>query len=108
MITNKVFRSGAKRAGFAELLSYPSFIGGARDANMHHPTRAELDNEEGIQLAKEQIGHGQEVAGPDIGSVVVQKRAPGLTRRTWQPGLTHVLLNGAFGHPNPDFQQLTP
>jgi hypothetical protein len=47
---------------------------------MNHPARSEFDNEESVQLAEQQVGYSQEVAGPDIRSMDMQKRSPGLAR----------------------------
>jgi len=46
---------------------------------MDHPAGLELDDEKSKERAKEEIAHLQEITGPDIFGMGVQKRAPLLT-----------------------------
>jgi hypothetical protein len=38
----------------------------ASDADMHHPTGGQFDQEEGVERAEEHVGHRQEVGRPDL------------------------------------------
>jgi hypothetical protein len=52
-------------------------------------------HDEDVQNAERDRGHGEEVAGSDIGNVVIQKRSPRLGRRF--PLADHILGHGLFG-----------
>src|ERR1700674_1218753 len=52
MIPNEILGCTPKRGRLAQLLGYPSLVRCAGDPEMNHPTRAQLHDEESIQLAK--------------------------------------------------------
>ena len=56
-----------------QLLGHPRVGGVARDADMHHPARAQRDDEEAVERAEEQVGDREEVARPDVVRVVAQE-----------------------------------
>ena len=68
----------AEGGGLAQLLSHPGIHRMARDGHVHDPARGQLDNEEGMHLPDEQVGHRQEIAGPDGGGMGAQERSPRL------------------------------
>src|ERR1700674_2837581 len=76
VIPNQVLWRLSIRSGFSQLLGHPGIGRRARDAHMNHLTRLVFDEEEGKERSKEQIGHLQEVACPNLRGVVAQKRAP--------------------------------
>jgi len=55
----------AASTGLAQLLGDPGIRGVARDADMHHAARAVRDDEAGVERPEEEVGDGEEVAGPD-------------------------------------------
>ena len=68
---------------------------------MNDFARSLFDNEEGKQRAKEQVSHLEEVAGPDLSCIIMQKRPLALScwaRRTHAP---HVLPEQAEKFPMP-------
>ncbi len=65
VIMNQILRCLPIRRGFSELLGDPGIGRGPCDADMDHPPCLELDEEEGEERSKEEIGHLQEIAGPD-------------------------------------------
>jgi hypothetical protein len=64
---------------------------------VHDAPRTQLDDEEGIDLAKEQIDDGQEIARPNVLGVVFQEGRPILTGSLPRPNLAHAFLNGGCG-----------
>ena len=79
VISKEIFRCLPIGGGFSQLLSYPGVGRRARHAHMDDLACLELDEEEGKERSKEQIGDLQEVAGPDLSCVVAQKCRPLLT-----------------------------
>jgi len=71
VVSDQVFGSVAKRCCLAQVLSNPGISWGSGHADMNHASRAKLDDEEGVELPKEQVDNGQEVAGPELMGVIV-------------------------------------
>src|SRR5260370_22291696 len=61
---------------------------------------AQFDNEEGEKWAKEEIGHLQEIASPDLCRMIVQKGLLGLSTCSFWTGLLHILLDRSFTDTN--------
>jgi hypothetical protein len=74
---------------------------------MHHSPCLELDDEKSKERSKEEIGHLQEVTGPDLCRVVVQERRPVLPSWLWCTNGLHVLLDGALAHMNIELKSIT-
>lgn len=71
---------------------------------MHHPSRGQLDYEEDENGSKEQIIGLHKVTGPDLISMIGQKRRPGLVLvrgRQTPPGLAHVFLHTTLADLDP-------
>jgi len=79
VITEQILRCLPIRGGFPKLLRHPDISRGLGDSDMDHPAGLELDDEKSKERAKEEIAHLQEITGPDIFGMGVQKRAPLLT-----------------------------
>jgi hypothetical protein len=75
---------------------------------MGDAARAQFDDDEGEQRAEEEVGDREEVAGPDVGSVVAQGRRPGLPAATCRMGSAHVLLHRPRGHADGQLQEFAP
>ena len=71
VITNQILRSLPKRGGFSKRFGHPGIGRGSSDADMDHPPRLQFDEEEREERSKEEIGHLQEIAGPDSCRVIV-------------------------------------
>ncbi len=95
-ITNQVLGRIAEGRRFAQLLGDPGVCRRACDTHMHDPPRAEFGDDEGEQRPKEDIGHLQEVAGPDLVGVIAAKGCPGLALGSWWSRLPHRALNRPF------------
>jgi len=63
---------------------------------MHDSLRVQIENEEGKQGAKEEVGDLKEITDPYILRVVMQECGPGLSSLSWGANMPHVLLNGMF------------
>lgn len=61
-----------------KLLSCPLVCWGAGYPEVHHSSRANLNDEEDEQWSEEQVVDGQEIATPYLAGVVVQESGPGL------------------------------
>ena len=96
VITDEVLRSFAKGGGFPQLLCSPSVGGIACDAHMDHSSRVQLDDEEGKERAKEEVGDWQKVTGPNLLRMSAQEGGPGLTMWSSRAHLSHILLDRAF------------
>lgn len=92
-IPNQKARSLIEGRRFAELLSYPCIGGMDRDIKVNDAPCGQLNDEEQMQLAKEEVDHRQEIASPDIFDMIVEKNRPGLIRRTRRTRQPHVFLN---------------
>jgi hypothetical protein len=79
----------------------------AGDADMHDRARGPFPHEEGMDGTEEQVGNRQEVAGPDALCMVVQEGGPALTRAARRADAAQVLLDGRFGDPDLQVEQLT-
>ncbi len=73
---------------------------------MHDAPRAKLSDEEREQGAEQGIMELEEIAGPDLPSVILKECCPGLTMRTWWPSLLYVPLNCSLRDLDVDFEQL--
>jgi len=71
VITNQILRSLPIRGGFSKRFGHPGIGRGSSDADMDHPPRLQFDEEEREERSKEEIGHLQEIAGPDSCRVIV-------------------------------------
>jgi len=71
---------------------------------MNHFPRLQFDEEEGKERSKEEIGDLQEVARPDLSSVVAKKGRPRLA--SWLVGTNspHVLLDRTLADVDAQFQ----
>ena len=73
---------------------------------MNQPSPAMLDEEEDVERLEEESVHREEVAGPDLGSVILQKGAPGLGR--WRPPcLVQVAAHGLAANLEAESEQFT-
>jgi len=90
--------------GFTQLLRYPGIGRRSYHSDMDHPPCLELDEEEREERSKEEIAHLQEIAGPDICCVIVQKGSPPLSSRLQEANVPHVFLNGPLAHLSVQFQ----
>src|SRR5690242_17590377 len=79
---------------FPQLLCRPGVGWRASDPHMDDLTSVEINDEEGEQRAKEEVGDLQEITGPSILGMVMQERGPGLSSPSWGANTPHVLLNG--------------
>ncbi len=95
-IANEIFRRLSKGSRFPQLLRSPGIGRRASDPHMDDSARVQIDEEEGKQGAKEEVGDLQEITGPYILRVVVQESGPVLSSLSWGASMPHVLLNGAF------------
>jgi hypothetical protein len=68
---------------------------------------AQLDDDEHEYYAEEDVVRLKEVAGPDLASVVPQKRGPVLLRQERFGDLLDVLLDGALAHGQPELEQFS-
>ena len=71
VITNQLLRGLPLRGSFSKRLCHPGIGRGSRDADMDHQSRLQFDEEECEERSKEEIGHLQEIAGPDSSRVIV-------------------------------------
>ncbi len=105
IIPDQICRRLTEGCCLTELLSNP-FIGrGTCDGDVYDAPRAKLGNDEGEEWPKENVGHLEEIAGPDVSGVVAEEGGPGLTRWSWWPSLSHVALNRALGDLDADLEQ---
>ena len=73
VITHEILWCLPIRGGFSQLLRHPGIGRRSCHSHMDHPSCLEFDEEECEERSKEEIGHLQEVAGPDICRVIAQK-----------------------------------
>ena len=104
VIADQILRCLPKGRGFSELLGHPGISRGTSDADMDYPSGLELDDEKCEKRPKEEIRDLQEIAGPDICGVIVQKGHPLLPSWLWCADGSHILLNGALADVNAQFQ----
>ena len=79
VVADQIGRMLPERRDFAQVLSDPGSGGMACDGSMDHPSRGQFHNDEGRELADEEIGDRQKVAGPVGGSVGAREGASGQT-----------------------------
>ena len=103
-ITDEILRRLSKGSRFPQLLRGPDVGWRASDPHMDDSARVQIDDEEGKQGAKEEVGDLQEITGPYILRVVVQERGPGLSSWSCGANMPHVLLNGAFADVDAQFE----
>jgi len=108
VITNQVLRHLAIRSRFPELLPHPGIRRRSCDANMDDLACLEEGEEEGKERSKEQIGHLQEVTGPDLPCMGAQKGRPRLASWRLCANRPHVLLNGSLADRDAQFQSCSP
>src|SRR5262249_12296425 len=107
VVVDQEARSGPLRRRLAQLLRRPRPGRRARDADVHHPPRTELDDEEGEDGSEERVGELEEVARPGLAAVDAQEGGPGLAGRAPWTRRSDVLLDGALADANPQLQQLS-
>ena len=102
IIADEVLGAFSERGGFSQLLGDPFVCWVTGHADMDDPARAQLDDHKREQPANPHVGDLNEVARPDILSVIVQERLPGLARRAWWSDLidcSSVLSWLLYGRP---------
>ena len=75
-ITNEIPGSLPKRRGFSKLLRNPGIGGRWCHSRVDHAPRFEFDDDEREERSKEEIGHLQEVAVPDLCCMIAQEGRP--------------------------------
>jgi len=100
IITDEVLRRLSKRSGLSQLLCSPSVGRRARHTDMDHFPRFQLDDEERKKRTKEQVSNLEEIAGPDLSPMIMQKRPPALPRWGRRTHAPHVLLDRPFADVN--------
>src|SRR5215469_12058712 len=104
-IANEILRPLSKGSRFPQLLGGPGVGRRASDAHMDDLTRVQINDEEGKQGAKEEVGDLQEITGPDVFGMIVQEGLPGLSSWPCGTDLPHVLLNGPLADVDSQFEQ---
>ena len=69
-------------------------VGDEGDRSVKNPAGMQLNNNEDVGGAEEEIMDDGEVTGPDLSGVILEKSRPGLVR--FFPFLGHIPLDGAF------------
>jgi len=82
--------------GVDDLLGGPYGVGIGGHIEVNHLSPIVTEHDENVQDAESDGRNGEEIAGRNIGHVVVQERSPGLRR--WLLGADHVLGHGRFGN----------
>ena len=98
-VANQKPRAFPKRRRFAELLGNPVITRRARDAEMNHTSRTQLDHKENEDRSEEQVIRLQKVTSPYLVRVIGQKCRPRLALafgRQTTPRLAHILLHRPF------------
>jgi hypothetical protein len=96
VVADEMFRPLTEGRGLAQLLSRPLVRGMARDADLNHPARTELNDDEHEQRAEEHVGDLDEVARPDGFGLIVEEAQPRLPPGMGRSGLLHILPDSAF------------
>ncbi len=96
IITDEILRRLSKRSCLSQLLCGPRVGRRARHTDMDHFPRFQLDDEERKKRTKEQVSNLEEIAGPDLSPVIMQKRPPALPRWARHTHAPHVLLDRPF------------
>jgi hypothetical protein len=99
-ITDEILRRLSIRSRLPQLLGSLSVGRGPCDTYMNNSTRVHLDNKEGKQRAKEEVGDLQEITRPDVFGMVLQEGGPVLSCSSRCASMLHILLNGAFRNVN--------
>jgi hypothetical protein len=100
MVEDEVLGVLTERSGFTQLLGHPGVGRVSGDADVYHSTRADLDQEEGVEWPEEPVGDREEAGGPEVAAVIGQEGGPGWARAarracppadsarwsTWRPG----------------------
>jgi len=105
VITNQIPGREPIGSRFSQVLRHPGISGRACHAYVDHLARLQFNNEERKEGSKEEIGDLQEITGPDLCGVGVQKRAPLLTSWLVDANVPHVLLDSTLTHTKAQFQQ---
>ncbi len=95
IVAQKEARRLTERRGFSDLLRHPGIRWVAGDTDMYHSPRADLDDNEDKQRAKQQVKDLNEIASPNLVAMIMHKRPPRLggTRSTV---LRQILLDRAL------------
>jgi hypothetical protein len=100
VIPHQIFGRLPIRSCLPQLLRHPGISGRPRHIHMDDLPRLQLDNEEGEKGTKEEISDLQEITGPHLGRMIVEKGPPSLSTSASWMDLLHILLNGPFTHVN--------
>ncbi len=104
IITNEIRGSLSIWSRLSQLLCRPRVGRRPRHADMDDLPRIQFNDEEGKERTEQEISDVQEIAGPDLSPMIVQKRPPALphwARRTPTP---RVLLDRSFTDTDIEFQ----
>ncbi len=83
------------RESVDDLLGGPFGVGIRGNVEVNDLPPVVTEHDEDVEDTESHGGNGEEVAGGDVGNVIVQKRPPRLRRRF--PSADHVLGHGPFG-----------
>ncbi len=108
VVPDEAVRPRAERGRFAQLLGDPGVGRVARRADVHHPPRAERDDEERVGRAEEAVADRQGVAGPDLRGVVLQETGPGLPGTARWAGPAQGALGRRLGDADSALAALAP
>lgn len=74
---------------------------------MDHFSRLQFDDEKGEERAEEEVSDLQEIAGPNLSSMIVQECRPILSSRSRDAHLPHIFLDRSLTYANIQLEQLT-
>jgi len=74
---------------------------------MDHFSGLQFDDEKGEERAEEEVSNLQEIAGPNLSSMIVQECGPILSSRSRDARLPHIFLDRSLTYANIQLEQLT-
>ena len=106
IIANEIFRRVSIGSRLRQLLSSPSVGRSARHTDVDDFPRFQFNEEKRKERTKVEIGDLEKIAGPHIGSVIMEERRPLLPSWPMQANVPHILLDRSFAHANIQLEQL--
>jgi hypothetical protein len=76
----------------------------ARRSDVDHSPRRQVDNEERVDLAEQEVVGLDEVAGPHPFGVVLHEGRPALAAAALPANAAHVLLDRPLADPDPELE----
>lgn len=108
VVSNQESRAIIERHRFTKLFCSPLVRRVPRHVEMHDRAVLETNDKEGEDRPEGEVVELEEIAGPDVLTMILDEAAPRLAATTAGPEGPYVFLDGSFADAKPKLEELSP